>query len=141
MAAGDYVSFLDDDTVSEDFVGSVYQVLQKNDHFDCITFDQFCLIDKKQLDVSFGLGNPHEGLSLDNNGNYNPIKRPPYHMCIYKRNLACAHQFREAWSHEGQSIEDIDWLLRLYPTLKSEHHIDKVLHNYIYDSETTSSRK
>ena len=142
IAEGDYISFLDDDdTISVDFVGSIYHVIRKNEGFDCITFDQFCLIDNKPLDVSFGLGNPHEGLSLDINGNYNPIKRPPYHMCIYKKNLACMHQFREVWSDEGQSVEDIDWLMRLYPSLNSEHHIKKVLHNYIYDSKTTTSRK
>ena len=142
LAEGDYISFLDDDdTVESDYIESVYEILQKENSYDCITFDQHCLLDNKPLHVSFGLGNPHEGLSLNVDGSYNPIKRPPYHMCIFKRSIASITQFREVWSNDGQSIEDIDWLLRLYPSLGSEYHIEKVLHNYIYNSETTASRK
>jgi len=142
MAAGEYISFLDDDdSVASDYIESIYEIIQMQKSYDCITFDQHCLLDNKPLHVSFGLGNPHEGLSLDSIGNYNPIRRPPYHMCIFKKSLACVIQFREVWSDQGQSIEDIDWLLRLYPSLSSEHHIEKALHNYIYNSETTASRK
>ena len=94
----------------------------------------------KESKVTFGLGN-HQGLVLENNGNYRDIKRPPYHMCAFKSDIAKNVKFREVYSDSGQSVEDFDWLRRLYPRLNTEAHIPKILHRYRYSSETTASIK
>ena len=140
IAKGDYICFLDDDDmVSPIYIEKVYAFLDRN--VDCITFNQRCSIDGRSLSVSFGLGNPHEGLVLNNSGNYNNIKRPPYHMCVFRRTLAQTVKFRDTYSTTGQSIEDIDWLKRLYPKLETEIHIPEYLHIYRYNSNSTASIK
>ena len=40
----------------------------------------------------------------------------------------------------GQSFgEDLDWLVRLYPKVQTEYHINEFLHGYIYNHATTTS--
>jgi hypothetical protein len=89
--------------------------------------------------VEFGIGNPHGQLWRDDEGFLGDIKRPPYHMCVWRRELAQSEQFNAVYSGNGQSSEDIDWLMRLYPKVQTEYHIDDALHGYIYNSKTTAS--
>ena len=83
--------------------------------------------------------------SIDNNplvpnGNgYNDIMRPPFHMCPFSSKISKSERFRENYSSGGQSCEDADWLLRLYPKVKSQTVLDKTLHYYNYSSEGTES--
>ena len=53
--------------------------------------------------------------------------------------LALSEKFNSVYGKNGQSTEDFDWLLRLYPKTKTEMHIDAILHYYIYNSNTTAS--
>ena len=138
-ALGRYVAFLDDDDdVSQDYVLS----LVENSQFspDVITFKQRCKINGRRLDVSFGLNNPHEGLILGPDGNYMPIMRPPYHICAWKAEIAKSEKFREVYGSDGQSCEDIDWCMRLYPKIKNECHVNKTIHLYTYDDAKTKSK-
>jgi glycosyltransferase involved in cell wall biosynthesis len=139
-ARGKYIAFLDDDDdVGEDYIDALIGVIDSGNSPDCITFKQHCLIDGDSMIVNFGIGHPHGELVRDQFGSLMNIKRPPYHMCLWRRELALSEQFNSVYGKNGQSTEDIDWLLRLYPKIKSEIHIDAVLHRYIYSSKTTAS--
>jgi glycosyltransferase involved in cell wall biosynthesis len=140
MARGRYVAFLDDDdAVNKDYIISILKAIDEND-VDCITFNQWCSIDGEPMDVEFGIGNPHGQLWRDEDGFLGNIKRPPYHMCVWKRSIAQSEVFKPLIGANGQSYgEDIDWLMRLYPKVQTEHHIQDQLHGYIYNSNTTTS--
>jgi hypothetical protein len=58
---------------------------------------------------------------------------------LWRREIAQSEEFRPMYSANGQSTEDIDWLMRLYPKVQTEHHIHAPLHMYIYNSNTTAS--
>ncbi len=137
---GKYIAFLDDDDdVSEFYISALIESMNSSGSPDCITFNQHCLIDGDAMVVNFGIGHPHGELVRDQSGSLMDIKRPPYHMCLWKRELALSEKFNSVYGKNGQSTEDIDWLLRLYPKVKTEMHIDAILHYYIYNSKTSAS--
>ena len=139
-ARGKYIAFLDDDdAVSKEYMSKILQAIDEHDGVDCISFNQWCSLDGEPMDVEFGIGNPHGQLWRDEDGFLGDIKRPPYHMCLWRRDLAITEDFRPMYGANGQSTEDIDWLMRLYPKIQTEHHIADALHGYIYNSKTTTS--
>jgi glycosyltransferase involved in cell wall biosynthesis len=139
MARGKYIAFLDDDdAVSKDYMSAILKAIDEND-VDCISFNQWCSINGEPMDVEFGIGNPHGQLWRDEDGFLGDIKRPPYHMCVWRREIAVSEAFNPVYGANGQSSEDIDWLMRLYPKIQTEHHIPDALHGYIYNSKTTES--
>jgi glycosyltransferase involved in cell wall biosynthesis len=139
-ARGRYVAFLDDDDqVSDDYVVEILQAIDLHSDVDCISFNQWCSINGESMNVSFGIGNPHGQLWRTPSGQLGDIKRPPYHMCIWRRQIAQSEAFRSVYTGSGQSSEDIDWLMRLYPKVHTEYHINAVLHKYLYDVRHTAS--
>jgi len=139
-ARGKYIAFLDDDdAVSKEYMSKILQAIEEYDGVDCISFNQWCNINGEPMNVEFGIGNPHGHLWRDEDGFLGDIKRPPYHMCVWRREIAQSETFNPVYGANGQSSEDIDWLLRLYPKVQTEHHIPDALHGYIYSSQTTTS--
>jgi glycosyltransferase involved in cell wall biosynthesis len=139
MARGKYIAFLDDDdAVSKDYMSKILKAIDEN-NVDCISFNQWCSINGEPMDVEFAIGNPHGQLWREEDGFLGDIKRPPYHMCLWRSTIAKSEAFNPVYGANGQSSEDIDWLLRLYPKIQTEYHIDDSLHGYIYSSETTTS--
>ena len=139
-ARGKYIAFLDDDdAVSKEYMSKILAAIDEYDGVDCISFNQWCTINGEPMNVEFGIGNPHGHLWRDEDGFLGDIKRPPYHMCVWRREIAQSESFVQSYSDAGQSSEDIDWLMRLYPKVQTEHHIDDSLHGYIWSSETTAS--
>lgn len=141
IARGKYIAFLDDDdAVSKDYMEKILKAIDNCDGVDCISFNQWCMINGEPMNVEFGIGNPHGQLWRNEDGFLGDIKRPPYHMCVWRRELAQSEMFNPMIGENGQSYaEDIDWLLRLYPKVQTEHHINDALHGYIYNSQTTTS--
>ena len=140
IARGKYVAFLDDDdAISNEYMEKILKAIDTHDGVDCITFNQWCSLNGEPMNVEFGVGNPHGQLWRDEDGFLGDIKRPPYHMCVWRREIAQSEPFRPVYGANGQSSEDIDWLLRLYPKVQTEHHIPDALHGYIYSSQTTTS--
>jgi len=138
-ARGKYVAFLDDDdAVSKDYMSTILKAIDEHD-VDCISFNQWCMINGEPMNVEFGIGNPHGHLWRDEDGMLGDIKRPPYHMCVWRREIAQSESFNPVYGANGQSTEDIDWLMRLYPKVQTEYHIPDALHGYIYNSQTTAS--
>jgi glycosyltransferase involved in cell wall biosynthesis len=139
-ARGQYVAFLDDDdAVSKDYMSAILKAIDEHEGVDCISFNQWCMINGEPMNVEFGIGNPHGHLWRDEDGMLGDIKRPPYHMCVWRREIAQSESFNPVYGANGQSTEDIDWLMRLYPKVQSEYHIPDALHGYIYNSKTTAS--
>ena len=139
-ARGKYIAFLDDDdAISKEYMSKILAAIDKYDGVDCISFNQWCTINGEPMNVEFGTGNPHGQLWRTQEGMLGDIKRPPYHMCLWRREIAQSEEFRPMYGANGQSTEDIDWLMRLYPKVQTEHHIDDSLHGYIWSSETTAS--
>ena len=141
LAQGDFLCFIDDDDeVSSDFISALLAEISKKPEVDCITYDQICFINKEKFEIRFGLGQPITHLSmagLSKNGN---LKRPPYHMCCFRTSIAQKIKFKEVFTSERQSVEDIDWLLRLFPYLNTESKIEKPLHIYKYDEKMSRSK-
>jgi len=139
-ARGQFVCFMDDDDgIANDYIDQLLTAVKENPSVDCVSFNQFCSLDGEPMNVEFGIGNPHGQLWRTQEGMLGDIKRPPYHMCLWRREIAQSEEFRPMYSANGQSTEDIDWLMRLYPKVQTEHHIDAPLHMYIYNSNTTAS--
>ena len=121
-------------------MSKILAAIDEYDGVDCISFNQWCSINGEPMNVEFGIGNPHGHLWRDEDGFLGDIKRPPYHMCVWRREIAQSEQFNLMIGENGQSYaEDIDWLLRLYPKVQTEYHIQDALHGYIYNSSTTTS--
>jgi len=139
-ARGKYIAFLDDDdAVSKEYMSKILAAIDEHDGVDCISFNQWCTINGEPMNVEFGIGNPHGHLWRDEDGFLGDIQRPPYHMCVWRREIAQSEVFNPVYGENGQSTEDIDWLMRLYPKVQTEHHIPDALHGYIYNSQTTAS--
>ena len=139
-ARGKYIAFLDDDdAISKEYMSKILAAIDEYDGVDCISFNQWCTINGEPMNVEFGIGNPHGHLWRDEDGFLGDIKRPPYHMCVWRREIAQSEAFNPVYGANGQSSEDIDWLMRLYPKVQTEHHIPDALHGYIYNSQTTAS--
>ena len=139
-ARGKFVCFMDDDDgIANNYVDALLTAATENQTVDCISFDQFCSLDGEPMNVSFGIGNPHGQLWRNEEGLLGDIKRPPYHMCLWRREIAQSEEFRPMYGANGQSTEDIDWLMRLYPKVQTEYHIPEPMHMYIYNSKTTES--
>ena len=139
-ARGQFVCFMDDDDgIANNYVDALLTAATENPTVHCISFDQFCSLDGEPMNVSFGIGNPHGQLWRNEEGQLGDIKRPPYHMCLWRREIAQSEEFRPMYGANGQSTEDIDWLMRLYPKVQTEYHIPEPMHMYIYNSKTTES--
>ena len=140
LAKGEFLCFIDDDdSVSEDFVESIATAIKTNPNVDCITYDQSCIVDDRQFTVSFGLGHPITSEDYMRTKGEELLRRPPYHMCAFKSKIAKKILFSNSKDDRGKSVEDIDWLLRIYPYLNIEYKIQKILHHYKYCSDKSRS--
>ena len=140
LAKGDFLCFIDDDDrVSSDFISILGAAIEENANVDCISFDQNCCVDGRNFTVSFGIGNPltaERQMTLDS---VTKLLRPPHHMCPFKSDIAKNFKFEDAVDNRGKSVEDIHWLLRIYPHIIREYRINKTLHYYEYNSKLSRS--
>lgn len=140
IARGEWLAFLDDDDdISDDYIDVIMKTLEENPNTDLVAFNQQCWLDGVSCRVFFDLNNPHENCIRISKTEYKDTKRPPYHMCVWRSSIAKSEIFKSAYSQTGQSCEDIDWLVRLYPKVREQTKIDDYLHIYRYDSELTES--
>jgi hypothetical protein len=126
-AIGKYLAYVDDDDwVSDDYVKEITNAID-NHQVDVITFRQKVNLDGQEAEVNFQLGyekvEPWTGQNMT---------RPPYHVCVWETMLAKSAQFSDQYYGE-----DVFWLQQLWPKAKTSHHINKVLHHYIWSSAGT----
>ena len=140
-ARGSHLAWLDDDDdVSDDYIEEITKVIEADSSWDVIAFDQMCDLDGKPCKVLSDIRHPHEPVRLKNENEYHDCLRPPYHWCVWRTELAQSEEFVSHYHPQtGQSCEDIHWLSRLYPKVKSQHKINKCLHIYQWSPDTTES--
>ena len=144
IARGTHLTFLDDDDdVSEEYIKKITKSISANPTADVISFNQQCFLQGVEARVFAKMGNPHEDVKINPlTGKYKDTLRPPYHWCIWKTPLAQSESFKGVYSggDSGQSMEDIDWLKRLYPKVSNSVYLeDEFLHIYRWSPETTES--
>lgn len=133
-AKGRYVACLDDDdNVSGDYIESILSATYRNS--DVICFDQEATISHgNPFRVSFSIYNPfNEQLKLIG-GNYQPIKRKPFHMCFWRSEIAKRHAFQDV-----SFGEDWKWCESMLKEVHTETRIEKILHYYFYRTGVSTS--
>lgn len=130
IARGRYIAFVDDDDdISDDYINSIVQATYSN--ADVITFDQYCYYNDHPVTiVNFSLQHKE-------NEGYVPgstIKRMPFHVCAWKASIGKRHKF----VNKNYS-EDWYWAEKLIKESKTEYHIDKILHTYVYNDQITTT--
>jgi hypothetical protein len=139
-ARGSHLAWLDDDDdVADNYIEKLTDVIEEDSSWDVISFNQDTYLDGKHAKIYCEMGNPHDPVRVDARGNYMDTLRPPYHWCVWRTELAQSESFRSAYSQTGQSCEDIDWLMRLYPKVNKSCKLDDFLHIYRWSSEGTES--
>jgi len=129
MANGEYIAFIDDDdTVSSDYVDSIMQALKANPGVDVVTFDQDAKFDNgNSFLVHFDLKNKGNDPAHQKGGKWQDINRPPWHMCVWRSELAKREQFPHI-----KFSEDWQWCEKVLKHVKTQARIPKVLHIYRY---------
>ncbi len=137
MSKAVFVAFVDeDDDVNSDYISELVSAIGAHPDVDVVTFkQQVFLNDDQPFVVSFGLQNENEQSTVGENGTRNDIKRKPYHVCAWRRELAKSSRF----PHVNYG-EDSEWLKPLWEKAKSEHHIDRILQIYRYSDATTEAK-
>jgi len=142
IARGSHIAWLDDDDdVSDDYVEVLTRAIKGKPFVDVISFNQTCYLEGKKALVFAAMEHPHQPVLWDHQANkYKDTLRRPWHWCVWKTSLAKSELFKEAYDEGGQSCEDIDWLERLYPKVKSSFYLkDSFLHIYRWSTQTTES--
>lgn len=135
IARGDYLAFVDDDDeVTDDYVASIVEAINTVDGVDVVTFKQWVTInDGNQFTVDFSIQNQNEEAKVIE-GVWQDIKRQPFHICVWRSELAKKHRFTDA-----SYGEDWHWAKRVIEDVGSEAKIDKHLHYYRYSDAVTEA--
>jgi hypothetical protein len=135
-AAGKYLTFLDDDdTVSDDYIISIYNAIMEESDSDVISFKQKCNCDGKEFfincDINYNFNNTKIGENI--------YCRFPWIWCIWKKELVQDTEFKDPTSRLNYG-EDRYWLERFKHKIKKEKKIDKILHYYIFNSKESETQ-
>lgn len=129
IASGEYVVFVDDDDdISDDYIDSIYERI--NEGSDVITFT---------VDVSLNGGEYKpcyysKDFGCDYNTDQAYHRLPNTRVCI-KRSLCLDTPYKPLLNGE-----DAAFARDLFPKLKTESKIDKVLYFYNFSQETTETQ-
>lgn len=135
-AKGKYLCFLDDDEeISPDYVETLLRLCYASR--DIGTFQSMCKFDNYWCLVNLSLAN-----EINQQAKPGVIKRPPWHICPVRSELARMAKFPE--SNYG---EDWVWFGQVVKLCKSEEHTEAIIHSYIHsikvsqaDNVTTASK-
>ena len=138
LANGRYLTFIDDDDmISDDYVDSILEAIGNDpaNGPEVITY----LVDKQRngQHEKFQRFNKEYGM----NYTVRAAKRRyqnmlPNHLCVWRKDIV-----REAFPPNTKS-EDLKWAARQEPhyTKEGQHHIDKVLYFYRFDTSKTETQ-
>jgi hypothetical protein len=132
---GEYLAFIDDDDdVGEDYVGDILKAIEFNP--DVIVFnEQATLNGENPFVVRPGIEYVNEPCKKVN-GKWIDIRRRPWHWCVWKSSIAKTERVPDSsWG------EDALWVERLFPKVKTQHRIDKILRFYRYDKTKSEAGK
>lgn len=136
ISKGEYVAFVDDDDdVSTDYIIKLLQAIEQFP--DVITFRQLSYYDKTHCIINFDLHNsvnePFKPVGLTENPL--TIKRRPFHVCAFRGDIARRYHFPDKmWG------EDWEWCEQVLKDVKTQVHIDEILHIYRFNTEVTEAR-
>ena len=128
MARGKYMAFVDDDDdISDDYVDSLLEGISHNP--DVVTFKQKCIFNNNEpAIINFSLENKENEAYRE--GCF--VNRKPFHVCAWRSTIAKKCKFIDK-----NYSEDWFWAEQLNKLAKSEYHIDKAIHTYIYNDNST----
>jgi hypothetical protein len=131
ISEGKFLAFLDDDDdFADDYIKEIVNAIKINVNVDVISFNQETHINNDPPNIVYF------GLKYENT-EYRPgipVYRKPFHMCAWNSNLTKQVKFNNI-----SLTEDWSWIEQLCKIAKTEYHIDKILHYYIYNRDTTTS--
>lgn len=135
-ARGRYVAFLDDDDmIGPSYVNDLIEATARD--VDVITFIQRAVINGgNPFLVDFSIHHPVNEPTTGRPGGvlYRDIKRRPFHMCAW--NARVAKKTPIPFTNWG---EDWAWCEAMLREVKTEYHIPRVLHHYVYDDKVSAS--
>lgn len=133
IAKGDYLAFLDDDDdLLPEYIDEVLKASESSP--DVITFKQWCVVDGNDFIVDFDLRHTENEECKIVEGKYIDIKRKPFHVCFWKREIAQSERFPDV----GYG-EDWNWIEKIIDKATVQYKINKVLHKYVFDSSITEA--
>lgn len=141
IAQGKYCVIIDDDDdVTPDFVKEVCDAIEKNDGVDVIAYDQEAIINGVSFLISTDINHPCSPFDQlpprprDSNGNFIPCRRPPWHWCAWRTELAKQSSFGDSFS--GEDTLFVENAIKL---AKTQYKINKMLHIYRWSATATSA--
>lgn len=129
LARGEYVAFVDDDdAVHASYFERLLPECRQGP--DVVTFRQSARSDGHVFEVVFDaharVDEPYvPGKSI-------VLRRRPWHVCAWRRELALQGVFKEV--NYG---EDVAWVNQVAPLARTTLHVDAVLHYYQHSSATS----
>ena len=144
LAQGSHLVFLDDDdSISDDYISSVMEVLDKS-HPDCIVYDCLCTVTMPNRKILYPCKYGTEfGYKSGPPGSLWPVTTPdsyfyeqwtgkPSHTMVWKTSVAQHQRYKNI-----SNAEDVDWAKRAVFGIKTQHRIDKIM--YFYDADRSKS--
>lgn len=140
--AGKYVAHFDDDDIpSPDYISSIVRALKENKGIDCVTFKAIVTYDgENPEEITYHVNHKNDKQRVDKYGNRFREKMVS-HLCAIKREHVLKHPFKvivkEGATNRRERHDngtDVEFSREMVEneTLKTSHHIDKVLYYYKY---------
>lgn len=125
IANGEYIVHVDDDDrVSDDFISSLLEAIEKNPNVDVITFIVDVSIDNNPFKPC--IYNPSFSTNLNFNDHY---QRIPNTRCCFRRRVALCEDIPDIMFGEDDA-----WGSAIQRHISTHHHIPKTL--YYYEAST-----
>jgi hypothetical protein len=125
----------DDDSVANDYLVSILPALEVN-NVDVVVFKQQCVINNEQpFIVDHDIDYPNDHCIRHDDGRWENLRRKPWHHNVWRSELARTAHFPDLmWG------EDHAWCEQLWPKVRTQWKIDKVLHYYRHNIHATESK-
>lgn len=136
MSQGNFLAFVDDDDdILEGYIYHILKTIENNVDADIIVFDQKAIINKSNyFTVRFGVEYENQEAYVNNEGIWQDITRKPFHVCVWRSEIAKKHRFPDA-----SYGEDWHWAQRALNDVKRQVRINETLHLYTYDDAITEA--
>ena len=131
IARGNFIAFMDDDDVVYDhYIDEAIKAIDTAPSVDVITFKEHVIINNTpKYELTFELGYPvNDPVQALN------ARRPPWHCCFWRRELAQRFHFPDIMYGE-----DWAWAEQINKFANTSYHIDKHMRTYIYNDNVTEA--